>query len=190
MGKVTKVEGRAAEITLRGRLQGTKIHSIYTIGKEDLTSAEAQRGSIILRGLQQTNSIVQHPFVKSIWLPGEATTWPPRPPTSATPITTIRPLNPSQRLAVTEILSDKNPISLIQGPPGTGKTSVIAASVVSMMANPGSRTMWLIAQSNVAVKNIAEKLAEVDFLDFRLLVSKDFHFDWYVSLCRVWQATN
>jgi hypothetical protein len=42
--------------------------------------------------------------------------------------------------------------------------------------------MWLIAQSNVAVKNIAEKLAEVGFLNFKLLVSKDFHFDWYVVI--------
>ncbi|KAF7970074.1 hypothetical protein HWV62_25050 [Athelia sp. TMB] len=182
IGKVTQVEGRAAEITLQGRLQGTKIHSIYTIGKEDLTSAEVQRGSIVRRGLQQTNSIVKQPFVKSIWLPKETTTWPSRPSAPATAIATKRPLNPSQRLAVAEILSDENPVSLIQGPPGTGKTSVIAASVVSMMADPGSRTMWLIAQSNVAVKNIAEKLAEVDFLDFKLLVSKDFHFDWHEHL--------
>jgi hypothetical protein len=48
-------------------------------------------------------------------------------------------------------------------------------------ADPKS-TMWLVAQSNVAVKNIAEKLADCDFLDFKILVSKDFHFDWCVQL--------
>jgi hypothetical protein len=47
-------------------------------------------------------------------------------------------------------------------------------------ADPKS-TMWLVAQSNVAVKNIAEKLADCDFLDFKILVSKDFHFDWCVK---------
>ena len=38
--------------------------------------------------------------------------------------------------------------------------------------------IWLVAQSNVAVKNIAEKLASSDFVEFKILVSKDFHFDW------------
>ena len=35
-----------------------------------------------------------------------------------------------------------------------------------------------MAQSNIAVKNIAEKLADVGFWDFRLLVSNDFHIGW------------
>ncbi|KAJ7707601.1 AAA domain-containing protein, partial [Mycena rosella] len=43
------------------------------------------------------------------------------------------------------------------------------------------RTIWVVAQSNVAVKNIAEKLADVD-CDFSLLVSKDFHHDWHEHL--------
>lgn len=41
-----------------------------------------------------------------------------------------------------------------------------------------SRYIWLVAQSNVAVKNIAEKLADFGFFDFRLLVSKDFEYEW------------
>ncbi|KAF9647979.1 hypothetical protein BDM02DRAFT_3097219, partial [Thelephora ganbajun] len=45
--------------------------------------------------------------------------------------------------------------------------------------------VWVIAQSNVAVKNVAEKLAESGFLDFKLLVSKDFHFDWHEHLYEV-----
>ncbi|KAJ7650185.1 AAA domain-containing protein [Roridomyces roridus] len=43
------------------------------------------------------------------------------------------------------------------------------------------RSLWLVAQSNVAVKNIAEKLADVQ-LDFTLIVSKDFHYDWHEHL--------
>ena len=56
---------------------------------------------------------------------------------------------------------------------------MIATTVRSMVAASGSNnTVWVIAQSNVAVKNVAEKLAESGFLSFKLLVSKDFHFDW------------
>jgi len=55
---------------------------------------------------------------------------------------------------------------------------VIAAAVHSKFAEHGSNTIWVIAQSNVAVKNVAEKLVDSGFVDFKLLVSKDFHFDW------------
>ena len=55
---------------------------------------------------------------------------------------------------------------------------MIATGIRSMVAASGSNTVWVIAQSNVAVKNVAEKLAESGFLSFKLLVSKDFHFDW------------
>ena len=65
----------------------------------------------------------------------------------------------------------------VLGPPGTGKTSVIAAFVQAALQS-GQQGIWLTAQSNVAVKNIAEKLGSVGFGDWRLLVSKDFHFDW------------
>jgi hypothetical protein len=49
---------------------------------------------------------------------------------------------------------------------------------MSLVAHDRTRTVWIVAQSNVAVKNVAEKLASCAFQDYRLLVSKDFHFDW------------
>lgn len=181
-GRATQVSGRAATITLRSNLRADRIRSVHTIGKEDPTSAEAQRAKIILNALQRYNTILQHPFVRSMWLPSEIPTWPQLPRRRATPSLYFRyrPLNSSQTLAVQSILSDDDAdrISVIQGPPGTGKTTVIAASVTSVMSSTTDRTLWLIAQSNVAVKNIAEKLADIGFLDFKLLVSKDFHLDW------------
>ncbi len=54
---------------------------------------------------------------------------------------------------------------------------MIAAFVCSAVA-AGANGLWLVAQSNIAVKNIAEKLATVGFDNWRLLVSDDFHFDW------------
>jgi regulator of nonsense transcripts 1 len=49
-----------------------------------------------------------------------------------------------------------------------------------MAARRGYDGIWLIAQSNVAVKNIALKLLSVGFLDWKILVAKDFHHGWYV----------
>jgi regulator of nonsense transcripts 1 len=88
-------------------------------------------------------------------------------------------LNPSQQTAVNAMLSKspKNVITIIQGPPGTGKTSVIAF-YVQMAVALGQKGIWLVAQSNVAVKNIAEKLTSVGFQDYRLLVSQDFIDGW------------
>ncbi|KAF9052499.1 P-loop containing nucleoside triphosphate hydrolase protein [Hymenopellis radicata] len=74
-----------------------------------------------------------------------------------------------------------NPVTVVQGPPGTGKTSVIAAYVQTAL-DLGHSGIWLIAQSNVAVKNIAEKLLKVGFTDWRLLVSNDFKEGWHDHL--------
>ena len=41
-------------------------------------------------------------------------------------------------------------------------------------------TVWIVAQSNVAVKNVAEKLVKVGIESFKLIVSKEFHFEWQV----------
>lgn len=181
------MKGRAATISLNGKPQGHAIHSITTIGREDPTSAEQQRANIVLLALQRSVTILEQPFVQAIWLPSVLPSWVNRSLPSRVPATLYFPsqrsLNISQTKAVEVILSNQNAhrIQLIHGPPGTGKTTVIAASVTSIMASADhSRTLWLVAQSNVAVKNIAEKLAAVGFFNFKLLVSKDFHFDWYV----------
>jgi len=68
-------------------------------------------------------------------------------------------------------------LALVQGPPGTGKTTVIATYVLSAI-HAGQRGIWLMAQSNFAVKNIAEKLAKLEFLSFKLIVSQSFYNEW------------
>jgi hypothetical protein len=40
------------------------------------------------------------------------------------------------------------------------------------------KSVFIIAHSNVAVKNIAEKLANCK-VDFKLIVSKEFYVEWY-----------
>ena len=183
--RTTQINGRNARLALSGTFRGTSIRSITTVGRERPTTAEDVREGIMLRALQSRILIEENPFIQYIWLLKRKLSWSgsPMAPTSPTFSFSRRDLNASQRVAVNAILSSvaRNRVVLIQGPPGTGKTTVIAASAISIMASSDkTNTLWLVAQSNVAVKNIAERLAKDNFLDFKILVSRDFHFDWYV----------
>ena len=190
-GRTKHVEGKTVKLSIPGGIGDTKIRSLHTIGRESPTSAEILRTHCMLGALQQTIMLSTHPFINVMWFPigndKAKTLWKDTPRLSGTPSFSFpgdRKLNASQIKAVKTSLSSENSnrVILIHGPPGTGKTTVIAATVTSIMSfkSDNDRTLWLIAQSNVAVKNIAEKLASVDFVDFKVLVSKDFHFDWQV----------
>ena len=184
--RTTQISGRNARLALSGTFRGaSKVRSITTVGRECPTTAEDMREGIMLRALQSRILIDENPFIQYIWLLKRKLSWSGSPMAPTSPMFSFleRDLNPSQREAVNAILSNAagNRVVLIQGPPGTGKTTVIAASTISVMASSDkTNTLWLVAQSNVAVKNIAERLAKDNFLDFKILVSKDFHFDWYV----------
>ncbi|KAG2347792.1 P-loop containing nucleoside triphosphate hydrolase protein [Suillus weaverae] len=188
-GRAQQIDGRQAYINVKGAVHASgKVLRVTTIGKEDMTAAESYREYVVLKALQGTITLTKCPFFCSIWAPSLKISWPP--PTedaSSTPFV-YNPsgtLNHSQYEAVERILShaDRDRVLLIQGPPGTGKTTVIAASVDSIVrTGHKDRTVWLIAHSNVAVKNIAEKLDKVGFREFKLLVSRDFHYDWHEHL--------
>lgn len=191
MGEVT---GRSGNVNTDRRLGGKVIKSVTSIGRDDPTTAEAQRAATVLRILQGSDKLLdESPWIKNIWFPPDDNgplTWPEewseKPKTSLPSILKTAPasagtlpLNSSQQRAVNYMLSCKDDyrITLIQGPPGTGKTSVIAAFVQRALRLE-REGIWLIAQSNVAVKNIAEKLMSVGLENWRLLVSKDFHHGW------------
>ncbi|KAG6896312.1 hypothetical protein C0992_009102 [Termitomyces sp. T32_za158] len=184
--KVTGVTGRAASLIVDKDLHG-EIRSVTTVGRDAPTHAEDLRDQIALGVLTLSNNIMQHPFVQRIWLPSKRVSWATA-PSYYLPIAinfSGRNLNPSQIQAVNAILSnqDAHRITLIHGPPGTGKTTVITAAITSIIFSGDTvRTVWVVAQSNVAVKNVAEKLADVGFFNFRILVSHDFHFDWHEHL--------
>ena len=72
-------------------------------------------------------------------------------------------------------------IGSLTGPPGTGKTTTI--STAAKLWEMDRSNVWIVAQSYVAVKNIAESLIKHD-VDFRLLVSKEFYVEWYVSVAQ------
>lgn len=180
-GTVAGVNGRKTDLKSRETMHPmAKIKSIYTVGRDDPTSAETACSALILKCLRGESKLASSPFISTIWFSSLVTDWSPSSfPTCKIVHPPERKLNNSQMNAVNAILSQV-PITIIQGPPGSGKTTVAASTVMSIIRSSPKRTVYLVAQSNVAVKNIAEKLADIDFWDFRLLVSKDFHFDWLV----------
>ena len=74
-------------------------------------------------------------------------------------------LNQSQKEAV-EFALTVNEIGLIHGPPGTGKTTTIV-EIILQLVKLGKKIL-VVAPSNIAVDNIAEKL--IDFKDEDLIV--------------------
>ncbi|KAF8598232.1 hypothetical protein BDV93DRAFT_340806 [Ceratobasidium sp. AG-I] len=88
-------------------------------------------------------------------------------------------LNPSQARVVARMVAPttgRTRATLVHGPPGTGKTSTIAAA--TWIWAGVDEPVWIVAQSNVGIRNVAEKLQKVGFKDFVLLVSKDYYVYW------------
>jgi hypothetical protein len=186
-------------------LDGLEVTSITSEGDLHTTNAEVANEEYILHILQNKQTLLNNPWSKSIYGNAEDVKWPPLPskPAYLPPPILVdpeRPLNASQENVVTSMLSSpaSNQILIVQGPPGTGKvridlvsvhdpsdppvqTSVIAAYVNSA-TDAGQKGIWLIAQSNIAVKNIAEKLLKTQFTNFKILVSRDFHEGWLALL--------
>jgi AAA domain len=185
IGEAGKVRGKSAHIAVEHNLEEQLVTSITSFGRDGPTRAQSERHLAILRMLQGSLPLFSNPWMQAIWFPSQPVSWPESfsPPPDACTIDIIEhpeaPLNDSQKSALTTMLSPASDtrITLVQGPPGTGKTTVIATYVISAIT-AGQRGIWLMAQSNVAVKNIAEKLAKLKFFGFKLIVSKDFHYDW------------
>ncbi|KAG1741642.1 P-loop containing nucleoside triphosphate hydrolase protein, partial [Suillus lakei] len=195
-GQVAKSRGRTAKLTTTNSLSLADkiIGSIKIVGREDPTQAEAQRAQKVLEILQGLINLEHdNPWVHLIFFssPRDDFEWPSAWTEEAKDAVPVRyhadrvnrPLNPSQTKAVNKMLqqSDDGRLTVIQGPPGTGKTTVIASYVQTALAG-GLSGIWLVAQSNVAVKNIAEKLAEFGLTNWKLLVSKEFFEYWHEHL--------
>ncbi|KIJ46585.1 hypothetical protein M422DRAFT_164892, partial [Sphaerobolus stellatus SS14] len=62
------------------------------------------------------------------------------------------------------------------GPPGTGRRTVVTKA--AQLWRKGRSLVYIAAQSNIAVKNIAEKLFKKG-VNFKIIESKEFHFGWH-----------
>ncbi|KAF7424522.1 hypothetical protein PC9H_009829 [Pleurotus ostreatus] len=190
-GTTARVDGQSARMVTDESLNSRNITNIVSVGRDEPTLAQRQRANTLLRILQgEVGLIDNNPWIQNIFFyNGSALVWPPdwHPPSSKQAPSNCNldrlNLNPSQNTAIQAMLStsSKDHIVIIQGPPGTGKTSVIA-NYVKTAIHSGYRGLWLVAQSNVAVKNIAEKLISYEFTDFRLLVSREFRYEWHEHL--------
>jgi AAA domain len=187
-GEAGRVRGKSAHIDVAHNLEDQVITSITSSGRDAPMQAESERSNTILHMLQRLLPLFDNHWMQAIWFPDQPVNWPVSFSTSKAPTIEILehpnvPLNESQNLALTKMLSPTldTAITLVKGPPGTGKTTVIATYVISAIA-AGKRGIWLMAQSNVAVKNIAEKLVKLGFLSFKLIVSQNFHYQWWVTI--------
>ncbi|KAI6042882.1 P-loop containing nucleoside triphosphate hydrolase protein [Pisolithus marmoratus] len=190
---VAAARGEGVRLKTEASLGAGRQTAIVTlVGRDDPTAAEVKRAQIILFILQgkiSTEGESLNPWVHQIYLdPSDDFAWPIEwastlSPVKFNPKKVSCPLNSSQVGAVKRMLdpSDDSRVTIIQGPPGTGKTTVIAAFVEAAV-NAGRRGIWLIAQSNIAVKNIAEKLAKIGLENWKLLVSADFFEFWHEHL--------
>src|SRR5262245_18860009 len=70
--------------------------------------------------------------------------------------------------------------TVIAGPPGTGKTLTISTAS-RIWSDHLQCSVWICAQSNIVVKNIAESLHRFDVY-FKLIVSSEFYVEWLVLL--------
>ena len=177
------MKGKSAQISIDKAIdETTRILSVVTIGRDDPTAAEKERENIILAVLQQNSSLFDQPIVQRIFSSSAPALYHGLSLSNEDIYLSGRRLNDSQARAVHRIVSGyaRDKVFLVQGPPGTGKTTVISAAVVQLtsMKEDDDFGIWLVSQSNVAVKHIAEKLADVGFFDFKILVSEDFMFEW------------
>ncbi|KAJ1299786.1 hypothetical protein OPQ81_012002 [Rhizoctonia solani] len=89
-------------------------------------------------------------------------------------------INPSQ-LEVIGRVTAPNPkgrtrATLVHGPPGTGKTSTITAAAIRLVKS--GDFVWIVAQSNVGISNVAGKLRDIEFEDFVLVVADEYYSWW------------
>ncbi|KAI1784394.1 P-loop containing nucleoside triphosphate hydrolase protein [Ganoderma leucocontextum] len=185
---------------LAGKLNTNTVKRVRVIGREEATVAERSCDEHILLLLQGKRSLLTSPFVGMLWFPSE--------PISGTAsegsvtstsqgteregdMSAFEKLNESQRKVALAMIGDDEPLVIAHGPPGTGKTMTIACALRYWQSC--GRPVWVIARSNVGVKNIARSLFEKNNKDkdkgrakpkirFKLIVSKEFHFEWHEHL--------
>ncbi|EGW34116.1 uncharacterized protein SPAPADRAFT_134155 [Spathaspora passalidarum NRRL Y-27907] len=80
-------------------------------------------------------------------------------------------LNDSQKQAIQSIFN--NAITVLQGPPGTGKTSTIFEIILQLLDSLNTYPILVVAPSNIAIDNIAEKLMPTHEKDLLRVVASE-----------------
>ncbi|TBU26538.1 P-loop containing nucleoside triphosphate hydrolase protein [Dichomitus squalens] len=177
------LKGRQTQLQLlKGRLPA-KVTKVRVFGREEATNAELARDEFVLGVLRGTEAMDTSSFVRMLWFPPRKTKRGKKVKAigavdAQTQITTpsYKKLNASQRAVVKAMVSADENLVIVHGPPGTGKTTTIAAALEHWERR--REPAWVIAHSNVGVKNIAESLVKRK-IDFKIVVSKDFYYEWH-----------
>ncbi|KZT04827.1 P-loop containing nucleoside triphosphate hydrolase protein [Laetiporus sulphureus 93-53] len=179
-GRATNASGKTTHIEIsRGTYRG-EVESIHVVGREEPTNAERARDEFILR-LLRGQVYLDSRFIDVFWFPGPSIMADVRLANTSASNSHLEhvQLNESQRTVTNAMVLGSQSVIITHGPPGTGKTKTISTAV-EFWDQRGS-PVWVIAQSNVGVKNIAESFFKHD-INFKLLVSKEFHFEWHEYL--------
>lgn len=195
VGQAVGSEGRKTTIQITQGTYHGDIQRVRVEGREESTCSENSRDEFILRLLQGKICIRDSQFINSMWFPPTNFSRQTRPNHTIPSSNAFSKLNNSQKQVSAAMISNTEQfvvahgisqfrititrlIPLSVGPPGTGKTTTISAAVDWW--NENGQPVYIVAQSNVGVKNIARSLVKKSFLNFKLLVSKEFYFEWYV----------
>lgn len=185
---ILKVEDETPLLAMRN----PKVISIMTLGKDEPSGGEEQLREMILQRLlgrfKEDISVEHVPLVKLIWDESKRGGMQhiPRQTNMDGAKAITGKLNDSQARAVSALCAPEGAgwlhpvVQIVQGPPGSGKTTMIAA-MVQWLAHESKDPIYLVTQSNTAVKNIAEKLENIGFKSYKLIVSREFKNDWYVD---------
>lgn len=202
---ILRVDGKKALLKINDPEYLRKINkpqalSVTTIGKDEPSISEDQLRDMILQRLMGRGGdailIEKVPLVKIVWdTPPESSLFQSRPASAKRGATTSRKiaaravttkLNPSQARAVTALCNPLDPsyqrpiVQVVQGPPGSGKTTMISA-MVQWLYKQSKEPIYLVTQSNIAVKNIAEKLENTGFRNYKIIVAHEFKNEWFAN---------
>ncbi|KAI0740540.1 P-loop containing nucleoside triphosphate hydrolase protein [Earliella scabrosa] len=181
VGQAIRANGKQTDVVVVGGSVRGAIERICVIGREEFTNSEFARDEFILLLLHgAVPPLIESPFIRMLWFPTlHPTQRSYRPAAPSVFHNSYASLNTSQKEVVRAMWSDEEPLVVAHGPPGTGKTTTIAAALEQW--DYRRAPAWVIAQSNVGVKNIARTLIKYN-VDFRLIVSKEFYVEWHEHL--------
>ena len=194
VGQAIRANGKQTDVVVVGGSVRGAIERICVIGREEFTNSEFARDEFILLLLHgAVPPLIESPFIRMLWFPTLHPTQRSYQPAAPSVFhNSYASLNTSQKEVVRAMWSDEEPLVVAHGawlfmhissspdvnpvgPPGTGKTTTIAAALEEW--DYRRAPAWVIAQSNVGVKNIARTLIKYN-VDFRLIVSKEFYVEW------------
>ncbi|KAL5510973.1 hypothetical protein ACEPAG_3692 [Sanghuangporus baumii] len=175
-GTARRANGKLTQVATRSDLGGISFKAIFVVGKDEFSHAERAREVFLLQLLQGKHDLhePEYHLIQKLSFPNPNAD--ERIPGKVSGAIKTGRLNQSQADVVEAMVYSEVSFVIVHGPPGTGKTSTISASLQQWIKKRD--TVWVVAQSNVAVKNIAERLSK-DSVPYKLLVSKEFYHEWH-----------